>query len=139
MCRGERVTRRAPPRLRNFAPARNVMGMAASRGHAGEALAAAYLELAGMRIVERNARIAGVEVDLVVEDGDTEVLVEVRFRGRTDFGGAIESLNGAKRARLHRAGVARAGHSRRVRIDVVAIELEPGGARVRHVRNAIEG
>jgi len=114
------------------------MGVANMRGRAGEALAAAYLELAGCRVTARNVRLGGVEVDALATDGPTEVVVEVKVRGRSDYGGAAAAVDGAKRARLVRAARAlQLAGARRVRIDVVAVELTPDGATIRHDRNAV--
>lgn len=114
------------------------MGLARDRGKAGEDLAAAYLELTGCSVLARNAAIGGVEVDLVVQDGPARVLVEVKYRGRSDFGGAAMAVDHVKRERLRRAAAAalRAG-ARRIRVDVVAIELSADGATVRHYRDAV--
>ena len=116
------------------------MGLAQARGRAGEALAIAYLELAGCRVIARNVVVGGVEVDVVAEDGPAQVVVEVKARGRSDYGGAAATIDHAKRARLVRAAHAleRAG-ARRVRIDVVAVDLTPEGATVRHYRSAVTG
>jgi len=112
------------------------MGVARQRGTAAEDLARAYLELSGSAVRGRNVRLGGVEVDLVVEDGNTQVVVEVKYRRSSEYGGAARAVDGTKRARLMRA--ARALESQGpVRIDVVAIELTPEGAQVRHYRNAI--
>lgn len=114
------------------------MGIARSHGRAGEALAASYFELLGCVVVARNAKLAGVEVDLVIEEHGTQVLVEVKTRTRTDYGGAALAVDRAKRARLARAASALdAGGARRVRVDVVAIETSPDGAVLRHYRNAL--
>src|SRR5262245_53745895 len=116
------------------------MGLAQWRGRAGEALAAAYLELVGCRIVARNARLGGVEVDLVADDGATRVLVEVRLRTRADYGGAAATVDAAKRARLARAAGALAAESHRpVRVDVLAVDVSPDGARLTHYRSALSG
>ena len=116
------------------------MGDAQDRGRVGEALAAAYLELVGCRCVARNVRLAGVEVDLVVDDGPSRVLVEVRVRSRGDYGGAAATFVRAKRERLVRA--ARALEQQGVlhpRVDVVAIDLTSSGATLTHHRNAVTG
>lgn len=114
------------------------MGLARERGKAGEDLAAAYLELMGCAVLARNAELGGVEVDLVVQDGPSRVLVEVKVRGRSDFGGAAMAVDHVKRERLRRAAaVALRAGARRVRIDVVAIDLSPEGATVRHYRDAV--
>jgi putative endonuclease len=114
------------------------MGLAQDRGRAGEALAAAYLELLGCRLVARNVRLAGVEVDVVVDDGATRVLVEVRLRTRPDFGGAAATVDHRKQQRLVRAAHALEQQgATRVRVDVIAVDLVPGGARLTHYRNAV--
>jgi putative endonuclease len=116
------------------------MGLTQSRGRVGESLAVAYLELAGCRVLGRNLRFGGVEVDVLASEGETQVVVEVKLRGRSDFGGAVGAIDHVKRERLVRAAEAlsRRG-ARRVRIDVVAIDISSEGATVRHVRSAITG
>ena len=114
------------------------MGFAQDRGRAGEALAAAYLELVGCQFVARNVRLGGVEVDLVVDDGPSRVVVEVRLRSRGDYGGAAATLDPRKRARLVRAAQALEQQGvRHPRVDVVAIDLCANGATLTHHRNAI--
>ena len=56
-------------------------------GRRGEAHAASYLEQCGYRVLARNARAAGVEIDLVVIRGAKIVFVEVKTR-RTRRAGA---------------------------------------------------
>ena len=112
------------------------MGIARDHGTAGEALAAAYFELTGCVVLARNVKLAGVEVDLVVEDAGTHVVVEVKTRTRSDYGGAALALGHAQRARLLRA--ARTLHdARRIRVDVLCIETSEQGATLRHYRNAL--
>jgi len=114
------------------------MGITRVRGQAGEALAMAYLELVGCRVLARNLKLGGVEVDAVVGDGPAEVVVEVKVRGRSDYGGAAAAIDHAKRARLVRAARALEQRGARwVRIDVVAVDVSDDGARVRHYRNAV--
>jgi putative endonuclease len=114
------------------------MGVANVRGRAGEALAMAYLELAGCRVIARNLKLGGVEVDALASDGQAQVVVEVKYRGRADYGGAAAAVDAAKRARLVRAARAlQLAGARRVRIDVVAVDMSPEGASVRHYRNAV--
>jgi putative endonuclease len=114
------------------------MGFAQQRGRAGEALAAAYLEMLGCRLVARNARLGGVEVDLVVDDGATRVLVEVRLRTRPDYGGAAATVDRSKQQRLARAAHALEQQGAlRVRVDVIAVDVTPDGATLTHYRNAV--
>lgn len=71
-----------------------------AQGAAAERLAADYLLGRGLRLVERNFRVRGGEIDLVCRDGGTTVFVEVRLRSRKDFGGAAASVTATKQARL---------------------------------------
>jgi putative endonuclease len=74
--------------------------LAQSKGAAAEQLAADHLQRQGLRLIERNFRVRGGEIDLVCRDGKTTVFVEVRLRSRGDFGGAAASITAAKQARL---------------------------------------
>ena len=71
-----------------------------TRGREAEALAARHLECCGLRIIERNFRIRGGEIDLICRDGKTLVFVEVRLRSRTDFGGAGAGITVSKQRRI---------------------------------------
>ncbi len=70
------------------------------RGREAEERAARHLERCGQRIVERNFRVRGGEIDLICRDGRTLVFVEVRLRGRSDFGSAGASITAVKRQRI---------------------------------------
>lgn len=70
------------------------------RGREAEALAARHLESCGLRVIERNFRIRGGEIDLICRDGKALVFVEVRLRSRSDFGGAGASITASKRRRI---------------------------------------
>lgn len=74
-----------------------------SKGAAAEELAGRYLEARGLRIVARNFRCRGGELDLVAREGETLVFVEVRLRGNVRFGGAAASIDARKQARLQLA------------------------------------
>ncbi len=69
-------------------------------GAAGEARAADFLAAQGLRIVCRNFRVRGGEIDLVCRDGDTLVFVEVRLRSGGGYGGAAASITKTKQSRL---------------------------------------
>jgi len=49
-----------------------------TKGKAGEAAAALFLEEKGMQILERNFRSSRGEVDIIALDGETIVFVEVK-------------------------------------------------------------
>ena len=113
------------------------MGLARNHGTAAEDLAEAYLRLLGWEIEARNQRLAGVELDLVALDSRTTVLIEVKYRGRSDYGGAIAAIDARKRDRLRRAALAASVHRANVRIDVISIEPSADGLVLKHHRNAV--
>ncbi len=114
------------------------MGRAQERGRIAERLAAEFLAYEGIEVCERNVRMGGVEVDLLARDGATWLVVEVKARGRLDFGGAGAAVDRVKRERLLRAARALQQQGRaRVRIDVVTVEPGATGLRMEHVRNAV--
>jgi len=61
---------------------------------------AEHLAASGLSCVARNFRSRRGELDLVATDGEQLVVVEVRFRRRSDYGDALESVNPAKRGRI---------------------------------------
>ncbi|MDC0949116.1 YraN family protein, partial [Gammaproteobacteria bacterium] len=57
----------------------------------------------GLRTELRNHRIGHDELDLVMRDRGTLVVVEVRYRRNTSHGGAIMSVSASKQQRIIRA------------------------------------
>jgi putative endonuclease len=101
-------------------------------GAASEQLAAEYLQARGVLILARNLRCRAGELDLVGLDGGVLAVVEVRQRGRADFGGALGSVTWRKRRKIIRATrffwQRRAAWRRHVmRFDVLAVDGPPGG------------
>src|SRR5215469_4428546 len=77
------------------------------RGARGETLACRYLKRNGYKILFRNFRgRSGGEVDVVCRDNDTLVFVEVKTRGREDFGRPFEAVDRAKQKRISRGALA---------------------------------
>jgi len=111
-------------------------------GARAEALCAERMRRAGLRIVARNWRCRLGEIDIVAEDAGVTVFAEVRLRRRGRFGGAVESITVAKRARL----IAAAQHylaGRRecsCRFDVMSLDVD-GPCRIEDIewmRNAFD-
>jgi putative endonuclease len=94
-------------------------------GARNEAGAAAALEAAGYRVVERNFRCKAGELDIIARDGDILVFVEVRSRSDGAYGDAAFAVGPGKRqqvARIARAYLAlRDPDFDQSRFDVVAI------------------
>ncbi len=72
-------------------------------GRDAEARAAAQLEHAGLRVVNRNYRCRTGELDIVASDGRVLVVAEVRMRSSSQYGGAAASVTWRKRQRIVRA------------------------------------
>lgn len=95
-------------------------------GVLGEELALAHLTSHGLTLVTRNYRCKLGELDLVMLDGSTLVLVEVRCRSSKDYGGPAASVDWRKQRRLILAAehlLMKRAELRRypARFDVVAI------------------
>ena len=69
-------------------------------GEAGELAALRFLELKGLRLLLRNYRCRGGEIDIVMMDDATLVLIEVRLRSDLRYGGAAASVDSRKQGRL---------------------------------------
>lgn len=70
------------------------------KGAAEEELALRYLQRQGLQLVLRNYRARGGELDLVLREGATLVIAEVRKRAHCGYGSAAESVDERKRARI---------------------------------------
>ena len=62
-----------------------------SVGKFGEDLALIYLKRQGYKIIERNFRIRGGEIDIIAQDNNTLVYIEVKTRTSHAFGLPEES------------------------------------------------
>ena len=97
-------------------------------GARAEEQAARFLAGRGLKILARNYRGRGGEIDLVCRDGATLVFVEVRLRTNRDFGGAAASIGPTKQRRLILAArhwLQRHGESP-CRFDAVLVEGAEG-------------
>jgi putative endonuclease len=115
----------------------------AATGARGEDLAVAYLERAGLTIVERNFRCRAGEIDVVARDGEELIFVEVRTRRSTAFGSPEESITARKQRKMAECAYSylaeRGSHLGPWRIDVIAIELRGASAsRIDHYKHALE-
>lgn len=104
-------------------------------GRLAESVAAWRMRLAGYRVVGRNVRVAGREVDLVARRGGLLVVCEVKARRSLQFGTPLEAVGADKQRRLREAGamlLERDPTLDEVRFDVIAVT----GTSVRHLRAA---
>jgi putative endonuclease len=100
-------------------------------GAAGEAAALEYLTRKGLQLLLRNYRCRGGEIDLVMLDGATLALIEVRLRSDLRYGGAAASVDTRKQQRLVFAArhllLTQSNLARyRARFDVMALTPQAG-------------
>jgi len=112
-------------------------------GRRAEDLARRHLEALGLQLLERNYRCRAGEIDLVMLDGTTLALVEVRSRSTSAHGGAAATVGARKQQRFIRAArhlLLTRPEFRKLaaRFDVVAIDAGPDGGPpvVRWIRDA---
>jgi putative endonuclease len=72
-------------------------------GRAAEDAACAELARQGFSLLFRNYRTRRGEIDIVALEGEVLAIVEVRYRARSDYGSAAESVTWRKQSRWARA------------------------------------
>ena len=109
-------------------------------GRRGERAAEKYLRRSGYRIVARNFRAAGAEIDLVAMDGEVLVFVEVKTRRSRDAGAPEEAVDERKQKQIRRAAEIFATRYRadevEMRFDIVAIDASDKRLEIELLRNA---
>lgn len=111
-------------------------------GSAGEEEAVSFLRQQGYRILERNFRLRGGEVDIIAQDGETIVFVEVKTRRSLSFGPPELSVTQAKQRRIITAArwwlQRHALENSPARFDVVAITIANGASTRELIRDAFQ-
>lgn len=70
------------------------------QGEYTESLACRYLENKGFKLIEKNFSCRLGEIDLIMQDNDSLVFVEVRYRRSNNFGSGAESITASKQSKL---------------------------------------
>jgi putative endonuclease len=113
------------------------------KGQAFELMACHYLQQQGLSLVARNYRSRHGELDLIMNDGDSLVFVEVRYRRSTRFGSGAESVDRHKQARL----IATAAHylqncgsraTQAARFDVISFGPQQGTNNILWIKDAFQ-
>ena len=105
-------------------------------GTQGEQQALTYLQRQGYKLLARNFRVKGGEIDLIMQDKNTLVFVEVKMRASAAFGGPLGAITAAKQKRLTLAAALFLKTNRlkfdSIRFDAVAVLAQE----ITHVKNA---
>ena len=111
------------------------------KGKQAELDACRFLQANGLRLLQQNFNCHYGEIDLIMQDQDDIVFVEVRYRCRTDYGNALESVNNRKINKL----IKTAKHFLQMktwlykinsRFDVIAIHPVAGKMQLEWIKNA---
>jgi putative endonuclease len=109
-------------------------------GERGEELAVRYLIKKKYRILARNWRDRGGEIDIIARDRGTLVFVEVKTRASDSFAQPVESVGYHKQDKLRHLAeryIARQDLADcQARFDVISIVDQGGKPRVEHLENA---
>ena len=95
------------------------------KGEVAEEAAKQYLKSQGLILLERNYHSRFGEIDLIMQDANTLVFVEVRYRKNTNYGGAASSIGHQKQQRIRKTAMTylqKHGCNHPARFDVIAIE-----------------
>ena len=114
---------------------------AVRKGRTAERRALRWLRLRGYRVIERNYRIRGGEVDVVARKANTLCFIEIKFRGPGSYFGALEALTPAQIRRIVRAAdcyLLAHPHPGPCRFDVLAIDLIEGKWRTQYLPQAFD-
>lgn len=108
-------------------------------GIQAEQLACQHLQAHGLLLRDRNYHCPAGEIDLIMQDADSLVFVEVRFRKNSHFGNGAESITRQKRRKIIATASHYLQHSRSrhaCRFDVVSISGGRKQPDIEWIRNA---
>ena len=114
-------------------------------GEFGEEVAADFIIGCGYRILERNFRCKGGEVDIIAQDpaDNSLVFVEVKTRKGLSYGVPQLVVTSFKQRQVSKAALTWLGkkqlHDHNARFDVIAILLHTDGPHaIDHIKNAFD-
>ena len=109
-------------------------------GSKGEEIAAAFLEERGYRIIARNVRSAGGEIDLIARKEGLLVFVEVKADRTGAFGPPELRVDQRKQRQLVKIATRylqqHAVEGLDLRFDVIGVRLHKGESEIEHIENA---
>ena len=110
-------------------------------GRLGEERVCAYLTERGYRILSRNFRIKGGEIDIIAENGDYIAFVEVKTRKRGSMVSGFEAVNRRKQGLVIRAAAEYLRRNPTIlqpRFDTAQVTLDGESAEVDYLENAYD-
>jgi len=112
-------------------------------GKQAEDLACRYLKQQGLRLLQQNYNTRFGEIDLVMQDRDTTVFVEVRYRKHSDVVDPLSSIDRHKQLKLIRTAryylqAQPNADLLPARFDVIAISGQGTQPQIQWIKNAFE-
>lgn len=112
-------------------------------GRSAEDLAEQMLRKKGYRILKRNLRIAGGELDLIADDQGTLVFIEVKARRGNQFGGAPYAITTRKKQQIIKLALCYLSQhgltNKQCRFDVILVVGTNGHTpQLTHIEQAFE-
>jgi len=112
-------------------------------GQQAEDAACLYLNNQGLTTLYRNFRGPRGEIDAIMQDRDTIVFIEVRYRKQSRFGSGAESVNHTKQAKLLATALYflqkhPTYNNYPSRFDVISISGEVQGNGINWIRDAFQ-
>lgn len=111
-------------------------------GESGEERAVSFLKDNGYKVLLKNYKAGGGEIDIVALDKDTFCFIEVKTRNSDVCGLPCEAVSEVKQRRISKAALAfikeRGLLDRKARFDVVSIVYYEDGPRVDLIKDAFE-
>lgn len=106
-------------------------------GDHGEDLAKEYLEKKGYKFLKQKLKLFCGEIDLLMQQKDTLIIVEVKTKSSDEFGAPQEEVDFFKKKKLVQLGKAlwQLYPSHSIRIDVIAVDEND---KIEHIINAVE-
>jgi putative endonuclease len=111
------------------------------RGNSAETLAENHLIKQGLIAIESNYRCKAGEIDLLMQESDTLVFIEVRYRSNPFFGTAAESITPKKIQRIRKTAehflLTHKQYAHLfIRFDVIAISAQTGTQELLWIKDA---
>jgi len=112
-------------------------------GQTAESLATQHLQKKDYRILGRNVKLQGGELDLIAQDGKTLVFVEVKARRSDSHGGMLSTITESKKRRLIKLAACYLSHHQlshqECRFDVVLCRQHLDNSfEITHIEHAFE-
>jgi len=110
-------------------------------GAFGETLACDFLKKRGYKIIDRNARLSYLEIDIIAKTKQELVFIEVKTRISQILGPADEALKNSQIKNLKKAIVKYCAKNKQkldnIRLDLISVNiiLPKKSAKIKHFKN----